>query len=586
LETDSLLRIVTAGSVDDGKSTLIGRLLFDTLSLPDDQIASVRKASGQHLDLSYFTDGLKAEREQKITIDVAYRYFSTPRRKFILADAPGHEQYTRNLATAASLAQAGILLVDVEKGLTEQTKRHAFILSLLGVKALLLAVNKMDRVAFAEAPFRRTVEAFLAFSSQLKFSEAHYLPISALEGDNVTSRSSRLPWYHGPHLLELISTVANPEEPVASKFRFPVQRVLCPSASLRAIAGTVASGVVRVGDRVKHLPSGLVTRVREIQLPSGRNEIAVPDQAISVVLENELDIKRGDWLVHESGAPVGTRQLETTVVWMASTALVVGRRYRIKHGALWTRARPVEILHGFDLNTLNLKKTQGLGLNEIGRVLWECDETVYPDPYEENRVTGALIVVDPETNLTVGAMMVAPSKTKVRPNQPRTYWLTGLPSAGKTTLADGAAAFVKERGQLATVLDGDRLRTGLCSGLGFSESDRKENCRRVAEAAKLLNDAGITVFVALISPFAADRARAREIVGESFIEVFLDTPLEVCERRDPKGHYRKARLGELPQFTGISSPYERPLTPEVILTSELPMETSIQILLDSPAVQR
>jgi bifunctional enzyme CysN/CysC len=581
---DSSLRVVSAGSVDDGKSTLLGRLLFDTGSLPEDQLRAIERASKDFdgaLDLSFVTDGLKAEREQKITIDVAYRYFTIRARHYILADAPGHVQYTRNFVTAASTADLGLLLVDAERGVTTQTKRHLFLLSLFGVRKILVTVNKLDRLGFAEKPFRAIEEELSAFSPRLAFSDLAFIPASALFGDNVAERSARISWYQGPSVLEALEGAYTDAGRNLVDFRLPIQGVARGEDLRRAYLGTVSSGAVRLGDELLALPSN--TRVTVKALGFGRESAHTP-QAVSVELDQAVDLGRGDWLVHPNNRPRLARSLDTMTVWLDDAPLAVGRRYRLKHGTKWVGARARTIRYRMDVDTLHRSEPLAPKANDVARVVWELDSPLFVDPYEKNRFTGSAIVADEATNRTAGALLVLDRTESLgeSESEPRTYWFTGLSGSGKTTLALALSERLEARGTRTFLLDGDGLRTGLNSDLGFSAKDRAENVRRVAEVAKLLNEGGATVLVSLISPYASDRARARAIVGsEKFVEVFVDVSLETCEGRDPKGLYKKARSGELPVFTGVTAPYERPERPELRLTAELSLEEALEKLLSA-----
>ncbi len=578
---ETLLRVVSAGSVDDGKSTLLGRLLFETGSLPEDHVRAVRDASkgfpDGELDLSLITDGLKAEREQKITIDVAYRYFTIGERHFVLADSPGHEQYTRNFVTAASNSDFGLLLVDAERGVTPQTKRHLFLLSLLGVRRVLVAVNKLDRLGFEQAPFRAIEEELTRFSPRLAFSDLAFVPVSALKGDNAAARSSRTPWYRGPTVLEsLLAAYADAGRNLVD-LRIPVQGVAKGEGRRRAYLGSVSSGAVRLGDELVVLPSGKKVHVEALGF--GREGAFAP-QAVSLEFSEEVDVGRGDWLAHANNRPRERRRLDTMTVWMDDAALVPGRAYRLKHGTKWVAARPVEILYRLEVETLHRAESAPLKTNEIARVIWETDSPLFVDAYERNRATGSAIAVDEATNRTAAALLILDRNDTPSAWTPRTYWLTGLSGSGKSTLAEALSKKLEARGIRVMNLDGDRLRSGLNSDLGFSAEDRKENVRRAAELAKLLNDSGMTVIVSLISPYREDRASARAVIGGAFREVFLDVPVEVCEGRDPKGLYKKARSGEVPHFTGVSAPYERPVGAEAVLSADLSVSDAVKRLLD------
>jgi bifunctional enzyme CysN/CysC len=610
-----LLRFTVVGSVDDGKSTLIGRLLHDTASLDDDTLSAVKAASarsGMMVDFSLVTDGLKAEREQKITIDVAYRYFSTRRRSFIIADTPGHEQYTRNMVTGASTANLAVILVDARHGVLTQTKRHSFIASLLGIPRLIVAVNKMDLVEYSEAVFERIAGEYREFASRLGVVDLKFMPIDALHGDNVVERSARMPWYHGEPLIETLENVYIGSDRNLVDFRLPVQYVLRPDAAFRGFAGQIASGVVRVGDPVVALPSLRASRIRSIHGPEGASAHAFAPMSVSVTLEDEIDVSRGDMLVHARNVPRVQSRFESMLVWMAGEPMETDRPYVLKHTTRTTRALVRQVEYRVDVNTLSRAPAAPLQLNEIGRVVLEATGPLCLDPYARNRATGSFILIDPHTNATVGAGMVIDrlSERELRPPvqdaEPRsgnvqrqpsrvsaderarllgqralTIWLTGLSGSGKSSIAHEAEWRLHREGRHAYVLDGDNLRLGLNRDLSFSSEDRSENVRRIAEVARLLNDAGAIVLVPVISPFRADRDSARRIIGaDRFVEVHLATPLRVCEQRDAKGLYRRARAGEVREFTGISSPYEAPESPFLrIDTSERAVDDCVEELL-------
>ena len=608
-----LLRFTTAGSVDDGKSTLIGRLLNDCKAIYDDQLAALnrdsRRLNRDTVDLALLTDGLKAEREQGITIDVAYRYFSTPRRRFIIADTPGHVQYTRNMATGASTAHLAIILIDARHGVLTQSRRHGFIASLLGIRHLVVCVNKMDLVDFRQEVFEQIRADYAAFSAKFQVPDILYLPASALHGDNVVTRSSRMPWYEGPPLLSHLEHVEIGGDRNLIDFRFPVQLVNRPTQDFRGFCGQVASGVVRVGDELLVRASGKRTRVKSIVTFAGSQPAAVAGQSVTLCLEDEIDISRGDLLCPPHNMPQYTREAEVLLVWMSETPLRPGAAYLIKHTTRTLRGTVSTLRYRVDPDTLHRQPAESLGLNEIGRVAIECFQPIAWDPYAANRATGALILIDPQTNATVGAGMlidrlVQPDTRSLPPGdrnlsrenslvslaertritgarRPATLWLTGLSGSGKTTVAKALERRLLDDGVLAYLLDGDNIRHGLNRDLDFTERDRSENIRRIAEVAALFNAAGLVVIAAFISPFAADRAMARGIVGaERFIEVFVDTPLAVCEARDVKGLYRRARAGEIPAFTGISAPYEAPEKPEVrIDASTLSVDEAVDRIL-------
>jgi bifunctional enzyme CysN/CysC len=603
-----LLRFTAVGSVDDGKSTLIGRLLHDTKSIYEDQLGTLRADSarvgtGPEIDFALLTDGLRAEREQGITIDVAYRYFSTPRRHFIIADTPGHEQYTRNMATGASTAHLAIILIDATHGLTTQTKRHAFIASLLGIPRLLVAINKMDLVGHAQEAFERIVAEFSEFATRLGIADLKFIPISALHGDNVVTWSPRMPWYHGESVLDHLDTVYIGSDRNLVDLRLPVQYVIRPHQDFRGYAGQIASGVLRPGEEVLALPSMRTTRVTAILGPDGSQEHAFAPMSVAVTLADEIDVSRGDMLVHPKNVPSARTAFEAMVVWMADAPLAVGRPYLIKHTTRTVKATVRHVEYRIDVNTLSRAPAQALALNEIGRVAFQTSQALFLDPYKSNRLTGSFIVIDPAGNGTVGAGMVidrlpdgrlpvasaelaAPRSSHIRAEvgavsrdaregllgqRAVTVWLTGLSGSGKSSIAQELERRLHAGGRHVYVLDGDNLRFGLNRDLTFSRADRAENIRRAAEVARLFNDAGTIVVVPIISPFKDDRDRARVVIGpDRFVEVYLSTPLAACEARDAKGLYRKARAGEIAEFTGISSPYEAPEHPALALdTSEL-----------------
>ncbi|MGE2736673.1 adenylyl-sulfate kinase [Mycolicibacterium vaccae] len=594
----TLLRLATAGSVDDGKSTLIGRLLYDSKAVMEDQLAAVERTSKErghdYTDLALVTDGLRAEREQGITIDVAYRYFATTKRKFIIADTPGHIQYTRNMVTGASTAHLVIVLVDARNGLLEQSRRHAFLASLLGVQHVVLAVNKMDLIDWDRERFEAIRDEFHAFATRLDIHDVTTIPLSALHGDNVVTKSDRAPWYEGPSLLSHLEDVYVAGDRNLIDVRFPVQYVIRPHTrehqDHRSYAGTVASGVMRAGDEVVVLPSGKSTRITAIEDPSGPVEEAFPPMAVSVSLADDIDISRGDMIARPNNQPRVVQDFEATVCWMADdVALEPGRDYLIKHTSRTTRVRVTGLDYRLDVNTLHRDKTAtALKLNELGRVSLRSQAPLLLDEYTRNTATGSFILIDPNTNGTVAAGMVLreSSTGSASPNAVRhqslcspedrlttgrTVWFTGLSGSGKSSVAMLVEQKLLEKGVPAYVLDGDNLRHGLNSDLGFSMADRSENLRRLAHVAAILADAGQVVLVPAISPLAEHRELARKVTAEAgleFYEVFCDTPLEDCERRDPKGLYAKARAGEITHFTGIDSPYQRPKNPDLRLTPE------------------
>jgi bifunctional enzyme CysN/CysC len=598
-EHKSLLRFITCGSVDDGKSTLIGRLLYDSKLLFEDHLAALEADSrkwgtqGEHLDLALLVDGLAAEREQGITIDVAYRFFSTERRKFIVADTPGHEQYTRNMVTGASTADAAVLLVDARKGVLTQTRRHSFLVSLLGIRHVVVAVNKMDLVAYSQSVFDRIREDYLAFAEQLGLGEVTFIPISAFLGDNVLRRSERMPWHRGETLMGYLEGVeVDTELRKLAPFRLPVQWVNRPDLDFRGFAGTIAAGRIRPGDRVRVQPSGRESTVARIVTFDGDLPEAVAGQSVTLTLADEIDISRGD-LVSQAQAPAQVAdQFEAKIVWMHDAPLLRGRSYLLKIGTNSVTASITAIKHQVNVNTMERLAAKTLELNAIGACTIHLDRPIGFDAYAENRDTGGFILIDRISYATVGAGMIRfalrrsqnvhlqhvdvdkLARARMNHQQPCVVWFTGLSGAGKSTIANLVEKKLHALGHRTYLLDGDNVRHGLNKDLGFTDADRVENIRRIGEVAKLMVDAGLIVLTAFISPFRAERRLARSLVevGE-FLEVHVDVPLEEAERRDPKGLYRKARRGELRNFTGIDSQYEPPERAELRLpTAELDCE--------------
>ncbi|TDK93177.1 sulfate adenylyltransferase subunit CysN [Mycolicibacterium mucogenicum] len=596
----TLLRIATAGSVDDGKSTLIGRLLYDSKAVMEDQLAAVERTSKErghgYTDLALVTDGLRAEREQGITIDVAYRYFATAKRKFIIADTPGHIQYTRNMVTGTSTAQLAIVLVDARHGLLEQSRRHAFLASLLGIQHIVLAVNKMDLIDWDRERFEKIRDDFHEFVARLDIQDVTTIPLSALAGDNVVTKSDKTPWYEGPSLLSHLEEVYIAGDRNLMDVRFPVQYVIRPQthehADHRSYAGTVASGVMRPGDEIIVLPAGKTSTITAIDGPTGPLEEAFAPMAVSVSLADDIDISRGDMIARVHNQPHTTQEFDATVCWMSDdAALEPGRDYIIKHTTRTTRARVSDLDYRLDVNTLHRDKSAtALKLNELGRVTLRTQQPLLLDEYSRNAVTGSFILIDPDTNGTVAAGMVrdtTPAASRsASPNAVRhtnlvttedrlskgsTVWFTGLSGSGKSSVAMLVERKLIELGRPAYVLDGDNLRHGLNSDLGFSMADRSENLRRLAHIATLMADSGQIVLVPAISPLEEHRELARKVhtdQGFEFFEVFMDTPLADCEARDPKGLYAKARAGEITHFTGIDSPYQRPKNPDLQLSPD------------------
>jgi len=618
-EGSDLLRFLTCGSVDDGKSTLIGRLLHDSKTLYEDTLASLEKDSkrvgnaGGAIDFSLLLDGLKAEREQGITIDVAYRYFSTPRRKFIIADCPGHEQYTRNMVTGASTANLAIVLVDARHGVLSQTRRHSFIASLLDIGHVVVAINKMDLVGWSQKRFDEIRADYVDFVTRLQVRNVHFIPISALTGDNVVDQSVNMPWYRGVPLLDHLETVHVASDRNLIDLRFPVQLAMRQDMTFRGYSGTLASGILRPGAEVMVLPSRQRTRIRSVVTWDGELEQAFPPMSVSITTTEEIDISRGDMLVHPQNQPRVSQELDASLVWMSETPLDPKRTYRIKHTTREAHAEVAEIRYRFDVNTLHRAPADSLGLNEIGRVRIQTSRPLAYDPYRRNRATGSFILIDPVTNGTVAAGMIldrnigddeiasgAPARaargpvkrraSRVGPaergerlgQRPTTVWLTGLVRSGKSTIAYALERRLFDAGYLAHVLDGENLRLGISDNLGFGANERSENVRRAAHVARLGNEAGLITIVALVSPEEADRAAARAIIGdERFLEVHLSAPVEACEARDDEGLYRRARSGEIPRFTGVSAPYEAPRSPALELpTHELSVEEAVNRLIE------
>ena len=587
-ELKSLLRFLTCGSVDDGKSTLIGRLLYDTKLLFDDQLAALEKDSRKHgttgddIDFALLVDGLEAEREQGITIDVAYRFFATDKRKFIVADTPGHEQYTRNMATGASNADLAVILIDARKGVLTQTRRHSYIASLLGIRHVVLAVNKIDLVGFSEQVFRDIVKDFAAFAGGLGFASVTPIPLSARFGDNVITRSANTPWYAGPALLSHLETIDVSTALAEKPFRMPVQWVNRPNLDFRGFSGTIVSGRVRPGDTIAVARSGRTSSITRIVTQDGDAPEAVAGEAVTLTLSDEIDASRGDVICAADARPEVSDQVAANLLWMAEEEMLPGRPYMLKIGAATIPAQITDLKYKTDVNTLSHAAGKTLHLNEVGYANLSLSQPIAFDPYRENRDTGGFILIDRFTNATVGAGMIdfglrratnvhwqaldvsKDARASLKGQKPAVLWFTGLSGSGKSTIANLVERALHAEGKHTYMLDGDNVRHGLNRDLGFTDADRVENIRRVAETAKLFVDAGLIVLVSFISPFRSERRMARELLqaGE-FIEIFVDTPIEVCISRDPKGLYKKAQAGEIKHFTGIDSPYEVPENPEL-----------------------
>jgi bifunctional enzyme CysN/CysC len=584
----SLLRFITCGSVDDGKSTLIGRLLYDSKMIFEDQMAALEADSkrvgtqGGAIDFALLVDGLAAEREQGITIDVAYRFFATDKRKFIVADTPGHEQYTRNMVTGASTADAAVILIDARKGVLTQTRRHSYLVKLLGIRHVVLAVNKMDLVGWDQATFDRIVADYRAFADQIGLETFTPIPISGLTGANMASQGEDSPWYQGPILMDWLEGVEVEDDLRSQSFRMPVQWVNRPNLDFRGFSGQIAAGTVKPGDRVKSLPSGRESTVARIVTKPDDLAEAYAGQSVTITLADEIDVSRGDILVAADDPVAVAGQFEATVVWMDDEALPPGRSYLLKIGTRMVGASVTEIKHRVNVNTLEHLAAKKLELNEIGLVNLSLDQAIPFEPYAKNRDLGGFILIDRISNRTVGAGLLnfalrradnihwqhtdvsKASRAALKGQRGRVVWLTGLSGAGKSTIANLVEKRLHALGRHTYLLDGDNVRHGLNKNLGFTEEDRVENIRRVAEVAKLMVDAGLIVLTAFISPFRAERRLAREILQDGeFVEVFVDTPLAVAEERDVKGLYKKARSGQLKNFTGIDSPYEAPEAPEL-----------------------
>ena len=588
-EQKSFLRFITCGSVDDGKSTLIGRLLYDAKLIFEDQMESLENESkrmgtqGDDIDFALLVDGLAAEREQGITIDVAYRFFATDKRKFIVADTPGHEQYTRNMATGASSADLAVILIDARRGVLTQTRRHSYIVNLLGIKHIIVAINKMDLVDYSQYIFDEIEATYREFASSLQFTSINCIPLSALKGDNITDKSGHTPWYSGSTLMGLLETIDVAQESNLS-FRFPVQWVNRPNLDFRGFSGTIASGVIKPGDEVVALPSAKTSRVKTITSFDGDLEQAVADQAITLTLEDEIDISRGDVIAATAHRPEFTDQFQAHIIWMHDQPLFPGRPYLIKTINKTIVGEITELKYKVNVNSLEHEAGKVLELNEVGVCNLGLESDIVFDAYAENAAMGSFILIDKLSNATVAAGMIdfglrratnvhwqavdvdKSSRAEQKHQKPVVLWFTGLSASGKSTVANLIEKKLFAMGKHTYLLDGDNVRHGLNRDLGFVEADRVENIRRVGEVAKLMVDAGIIVLTAFISPFKAERRMVRDMLeSHEFVEVFVDTPIEICEARDPKGLYKKARNGEIKNFTGFDSPYENPEVPEIHL---------------------
>ncbi|MGK6356518.1 sulfate adenylyltransferase subunit CysN [Sphingomonas sp. DT-207] len=605
-QNKSLLRFITCGSVDDGKSTLIGRLLYDSKMIFEDQLSALEADSkrlgtqGQEIDFALLVDGLAAEREQGITIDVAYRFFATEKRKFIVADTPGHEQYTRNMVTGASTADLAVILIDARKGVLTQTRRHSYLAHLLGVRHIVLAVNKMDLIGYNRAAYEAIVDDYRAFADEIGIAGFTPIPLSGLKGDNIAARTDAMPWYAGPTLVEHLETVeVDGDADQARPFRLPVQWVNRPNLDFRGFAGLIASGTVRPGDPVRILPSGRTTRIARIVAFGGDREQAVAGESVTLTLADEVDCSRGDVIAAADAPPEVSDQFKATIVWMDQAELLPGRAYWLKLGTQTVSAVIREPEHTIDVNTLAKTPAKTLGLNDIGVAEIAADRALVFEPYAESHDLGGFILIDKATNATVAAGMLHHALRRAqnvhwqaievtreahaaqKGQQPKLLWFTGLSGSGKSTIANLVEKRLHTLGKHSFLLDGDNIRHGLNRDLGFTDADRVENIRRVGEVAKLMTDAGLIVLTAFISPFRAEREMVRAMLPEGeFVEIFVDTPIEVAEARDPKGLYRKARAGEIANFTGISSPYERPESAEIRIdtTRETPEEAAERIV--------
>ena len=603
-ENLSLLRFITCGSVDDGKSTLIGRILFESQTLFDAQIKELKKDSKKHgtqgadIDYALLVDGLSAEREQGITIDVAYRFFSTNKRKFIVADTPGHEQYTRNMVTGASTADVAVILIDARKGVLEQTKRHSFLTSLVGIKNVIIAVNKMDLINYDKSIYESIINSYKDFAKKLNFNSVYDIPVSALNGDNILNATKNLNWFKGPTLISLLETI-NIEDH-NNEFVMPVQNVIRPNLDYRSFCGRVSAGIIKKGEKVRSLPSGKVAKIESINIGDKSVKKAIMNQSISITLDSEIDVSRGDVLCKDSSPIEVSNIFDVNLAWLSEIETFKGRSYIAKIGTTKTSCQITDIKYKFHINSLEKIPSKNIELNDICNATITLNRQVPYTVFNQDQSIGKLILIDPVSNQTVGAAMINHSmrrasnihkhdlaitrelRENLNGNRAKLLWFTGISGSGKSTIANELEKELYSKGIRTYILDGDNIRHGLNNDLGFNDADRVENIRRVAEVSKLMLDAGIFVISSFISPFALERRMARELISDAdFIEIFVDTPLDVAESRDPKGLYKKARSGEIPNFTGISSPYEKPSSPDItIKTKEYNIKECVQIIMD------
>ena len=603
-ENLSLLRFITCGSVDDGKSTLIGRILFESQTLFDDQITELKNDSEKHgtqgiaMDYALLVDGLSAEREQGITIDVAYRFFSTNKRKFIVADTPGHEQYTRNMVTGASTADVAVILIDARKGVLEQTKRHSFLTSLVGIKKVIIAVNKMDLISYQKNIYEEIIKEYKEFAKKLNFDSIYDIPVSALNGDNILNSTTKLSWFKGPTLISLLETIN--VENIDNEFIMPIQNVIRPNLDYRAFCGRITSGIIQIGEKIRSLPSGKTAKVKSINIGNKEVTKALLNQSISITLDSEIDISRGDVLCKDDTPIEVSNMFDINLAWLSEIDTYKGRSYIAKIGTQKTSCQITDIKYKYDVNSLEQVPSKKIKLNDLCNATITLKREIPYTVFHNDQSLGKLILIDPVSNQTVGAGMINHSmrrstnihkhdlainrslRENLNGNKSKLIWFTGISGSGKSSIANQLEKELFSKGIRTYILDGDNIRHGLNNDLGFSDADRVENIRRVAEVSKLMLDAGIYVISSFISPFIAERKMARDLLlKEDFIEIFVDTSIEVAEARDPKGLYKKARSGNIPNFTGISSPYEKPISPEITLDTEKnDIKACTQIILD------